>query len=780
MDEQNDSNMKSREYLFFQQMTDGIVLLDHNFRIEYANPSFLSLLHISSLAEVSGIDLYQFAATDEDQILMRERQNSSLLEVDFSWKNGKAIPVDISISPTVDQEGSVSGYIVVVRNNTFSRIDSNHLQLLLERYRDSALCGFDWLWEVDSSATFTFVSHSVRETMGYSPEELLGRTPFESMTAEEGEKVASTLNRIASRNEGFKNLVSRSKTKSGDEVVISTSGIPVFDKDGKLKGYRGGDRDITKEVRTAESLKNALASTQKILEELPVGVIVIDRNKQIMQINQRACTVTGRERDELVGEICHSAFCPSLVDKCPILDLEQRVDRAERFVLHKDGHKIPVVKSVIPVEIDSEDLLLEVFVDVSEIKSLKTDLNEKNREFSLALDSLNKSTGIAREQGLKRQKFFGSLVTEKVIALGGITGMVDLLLEEDHSDRQKDLFYGVQSNCRKLTNAVHLIQDSMGGISRKLPREPIEFRMGSFLEIVTTPFRDRATRKGVALEVRVDPLLPDLFYGPVLGLEEILQVLLDHSFSSESSGIIEIGVTSVSSEEETMDIRFSVSISGDGLSSEGLEQLLSDPDSPVRNSRISACREFANSVGGELSARNNPDSGSAFWLTIPLVPRKGEDARSEDVLGGVRILVLENDIQLRSVYFEMIKSMGCRVSVPADRPQALMQLREAAEIGDPFRIVVLDRDCPENEGIITSKLIKGDSCVGLETDIVCCSTRIHCEDVEAYQENGYTAILRKPLKLDTLRSCLIQIMSRSGENLPLITEYSLPESITCS
>ena len=48
--------------------------------------------------------------------------------------------------------------------------------------------------------------------------------------------------------------------------------------------------------------------------------------------------------------------------------------------------------------------------------------------------------------------------------------------------------------------------------------------------------------------------MPDLFYGPVLGLEEILQVLLDHSFSSESSGIIEIGVTSVSSEEETMDI----------------------------------------------------------------------------------------------------------------------------------------------------------------------------------------------------------------------------------
>lgn len=762
------NRVNSDEHLLFQQMNDGIVLLNREFSVEYANPSFLSLIQATSLEDISGSDFYEFAATAEDLILLREWQTSSLVELSLSTKSGEVVPVEISVSPRVDQQGGILGYIVAVRNIVLRRNLRDRLQQTMEKYRDMAHCGFDWLWEVDSAGTFTFVSPSVREVMGYSPEELFGQTPFDLMTEEEVERIASVFNRIASRNESFKNLVSRCLTRNGDEVVVTASGIPLFDEDGKLKGYRGGDRDITEEVRTAELLKNTLATAEQILECLPVGVVLVDRNKRIRQINERACTVLGRARKELLGEMCHSALCPALMNQCPILDHEKKIDRAAHFALHKDGHVIPVVKSVIPVQLDSEDFLLEVFVDVSEIKSLK----QKNIELSLAIDNLKKS---AIRIDSRSRKHHGELLLDKIAALGCINGTVDLLLETEQTDEQSSLLTAVQANCRKLTNGVRFMQDKMGGFQRAFPLEMNEFLLRKLLELAIAPFRGRGLKKGVDIDLQIDPLLPDLFFGPARGIEGVLQALLGISLFRASDDTIEIGITYVSSlKERTMQIRFSVGFSGAGVFKTGVRQLFTDADLSAMDSRTATCKEFAREVGGEFHTRDTPGSDFAFWLTIPLERCENRGAAQKDILKGVRVLIMENDTQLRSVYLKMLQSGGCRVTAVADRKLALIELRKAAERDDPVQIAVLGCDFSENDGLITARLIRNDGIIGNRTDLVICSSQIKTGDIEEYQQEGYSALLRKPLSLSTLRNCLIEVLSRSGENLPIITEYSLP------
>lgn len=760
----------SYELNLFQQMNDGIVLLNGDFIIEYANPSFLSLVQASSLEEISAFEFHEFAATEQDKILLRELQSSSVMEVSLSTQtmNRKVIPVELSVSPRVDLQGVILGYTVAVRNISLRRNDRDRLQQTMEKYRDIAFCDFDWLWEIDSAGTYTYASASVRECMGYSPEELFGQTPFDFMSREEGMRIASIFNRIASRNESFNNLENRCITKRGDEIVVATSGVPVFDEGGKLKGYRGGDRDITKEVRITEALDNSRITSQKILESLPVGVVIIDSSKRIRQINDRACFVIGREMNELIGEMCHSAICPSLVDQCPIPDLEKKIDSAEHFVLHKDGHKIPVVKSAIPVRINSEDLLLEVFIDVSEIKSLEKELNERNRELRQEIDSLKENTERKNTRNQKNGKHHRKLLSDKIAALCGITGMVDMLLEAEQAEEQKSMLIAVQAECMKLTDAVHLMQDRMGGSRGGFSRECHEFHIRKLLRLAVAPFRDRR----ISIDVQVDPLLPDLFYGPVRGIESVLRVLLDYSLSRLSNDAIEIGVTYLSSNERTMEIRFSVNISGAEFLPESVSQFIADEESPAFDRRMTDCREFAQASGGELHGRDV--SGSAFWLTIPLEQRVDQGLIEKITLDGIHVLVMENDRRLQSVYLKMLESCGCRCTAVADRTTALMELRKAAECGDPVQVAILDGDCSGKDGLVTARLIRHDSVIAGRTDLVICSSQIKTGDVDAYKAEGCSALLRKPVSLSTLRNCLIKLVGRSGEDLPVITEYSLP------
>ena len=110
--------------------------------------------------------------------------------------------------------------------------------------------------------------------MGYQPEEVLGRIPFDLMPPEEAERVRAVFLESAESHKAFANLENLNLTKDGRVVVLETSGIPFFDSDGRLCGYRGIDRDITERKkseeheRTRERLEGELAERKRTEEML--------------------------------------------------------------------------------------------------------------------------------------------------------------------------------------------------------------------------------------------------------------------------------------------------------------------------------------------------------------------------------------------------------------------------------------------------------------------------------------------------------------------------------
>ena len=129
-----------------------------------------------------------------------------------------------------------------------------------ERYRALVETTFDWIWETDAQGRYTYVSPKVRELLGYSPDEVVGRTPFDLMPEKEAERVGAIFGEIAKKQQAFSALENTNRHKDGREVVLETSGVPVLGPNGELRGYRGMDRDITERKR----LESQLRQTQKI------------------------------------------------------------------------------------------------------------------------------------------------------------------------------------------------------------------------------------------------------------------------------------------------------------------------------------------------------------------------------------------------------------------------------------------------------------------------------------------------------------------------------------
>ena len=114
-----------------------------------------------------------------------------------------------------------------------------------ERFKQLIESTDDWVWEVNASDVYQYISPQVENILGYKPSDIIGKTPFELMSQEEANRVSKIFMDIMKQQSKIINLETTSIHKNGSEVVCLTNGTPFFDNDGTLLGYRGIDKDIT-------------------------------------------------------------------------------------------------------------------------------------------------------------------------------------------------------------------------------------------------------------------------------------------------------------------------------------------------------------------------------------------------------------------------------------------------------------------------------------------------------------------------------------------------------
>ncbi len=201
-----------------------------------------------------------------------------------------------------------------------------------ERFRNLVENTSDWVWEVDTSGIYTYVGPRVRNMLGYEPDEVLGKTPFHFMTAQESSRVAGIFESCMATKKPFTFVENVCLHKDGRKVFVEKSAVPFFDAEGNVRGYRGTDRDISERKQAEEQLQESYGRLESTLD----GVI----QAMALTVEIRDRHTAGHQRR--VTELAHAIAWE--------LGLSRERSRAVRIagLLHDLG------KITIPTEILSK------------------------------------------------------------------------------------------------------------------------------------------------------------------------------------------------------------------------------------------------------------------------------------------------------------------------------------------------------------------------------------------------------------------------------------------
>ena len=305
-------------------------------RIRSVNRAFLSMWGYASREEVLERRAAEFwesrtIATNVYRALLRTGNwSGELIARRADGSNFRAsVAAKMEYDPVGHQRLMVASFSDIseqVRNQESLYTENEKRRALLE-------CTSDWIWEVNSRGVYVYSNPNVQDILGYSPDEVLGKTPFEFMPPSEAERARKIFAAHLEARMPFRNLENLNFHRDGREVVLETSGVPVTDRYGRFRGFRGIDRDITARKnalaalqqtrdeleatveRRTRALRQAYAETQRLNQNLDAvfssisdAIITVDTDMRLVQSNQALSEVCSRADSMRIGTNLEQAF----------------------------------------------------------------------------------------------------------------------------------------------------------------------------------------------------------------------------------------------------------------------------------------------------------------------------------------------------------------------------------------------------------------------------------------------------------------------------------------
>ncbi len=389
----------------FENATVGIYRTTPEGRILMANPALIRMLGYEDFAGLAARNLEEqgFEPSYPRRVFREHLEKDGEvkgLEAAWTRRDGSLFFVRESGRVVRGESGKVLYYDGIVEDITERKRAEKALQESQERYRDLVGSSNDWVWQVDKNGIYTYVGPQCRELLGYEPEEIIGKTPFDLMPPEEQQRVGKAFGAIAARRASFRALENRNLHKDGHLVIFETNGTPVIDERGIFRGYRGMDRDITERKRAEAALIEERHLLHTLMDNLPDVIYFKDRESRFTRINKAHANVFGlgdpahavgkTDFDFFTDEHARQAFA----DEQEIIRTGQPVVGKEEKETWPDGRETWVSTTKMPLRDATGNIIgtFGVSHDITRRKQMEESLREISDRLQLALKSAKAAT----------------------------------------------------------------------------------------------------------------------------------------------------------------------------------------------------------------------------------------------------------------------------------------------------------------------------------------------------------------------------------------------------
>jgi len=757
-------------------LPQGIFEADEAGRLTFVNrfvPQSLGYSVEECLGRLNILDLVSpedraFAEANMRRVLAGEPSSGN--EYRLLRKDGSRLSVMAYTAPMM-HEGKVTGLRGGIADITELKETEERYRIAIENSNDGIAINYD--------NVHVYVNQKFVEMFGYTSQyELIGQ-PL-ALTIHPDDR-GTVLAYAAARRAGER-APSRYEFKGikrdGTTVYIETSVATIMYHGQKM--VLAQRRDITERKKTEQALMEREGYLKTILESVQTGVFVVDAETHvIVDVNAVASQLVGSPKEELIGNVCHAFVCPAEKGRCPVTDLGQTLDNAERALLHRSGRKIPIIKSVVPVTISGRKCLLESFVDISAQKGAQEELKRA------------KESAVAANRS--KSEFLANMSHEIRTPMNGVVGFTDMLLDTGLNDEQAEYARTIKRSGETLLSLIDDILDLSKIEAGQLSLEEIDFDPELLCYDVCDLVRPRLGERPVELLCRIGDEVPAYVRGDPARFRQILLNLSGNAAKFTKSGEIELSLSSEEMGDGSLRLCARLRDTGIGIQKEKLEAIFE----PFQQADTSTTRQYggtglglaisrrlANMMKGDISAESEPGKGSTFFFEAVFGKSgtKKEFSLHQASLASKKALIVDDNRTNLDILRYMLTSRGLSVIACESGKDALEEMRKAGASGKPFDICVIDIKMPEMDGYELARLIRGDPAqFGTPPLLAFSSSTIFAAKKSALA--GFDGFLPKPIRRDRLIRLMAHLLGggdgerTDGPHEDVVTQHSLREAV---
>jgi len=285
-----------------KQMEDAISVVDAEFRITYVNTAFSRLFGYDSvevigrlIGEVFPEGVANVTGENDQGSLASAEESLYRGEIYRSHKDGRLIPVRLTVSTLANDEGEITGYVGAMADLT------HYIQLAAEKEASEARYRAAFQTSPDavninrlSDGVYMDVNDSFLEITGWSREEVIGQSS----------RNINIWQNISDRDRLVKQLQTSSIctnfeaqfVKKNGEIIYGSMSASVLTFNGVIC-ILSCTRDITERKQAEE----ALSITASVFGSTREAIVITDAHNVIIDVNPAFTDITGYTREEALG-----------------------------------------------------------------------------------------------------------------------------------------------------------------------------------------------------------------------------------------------------------------------------------------------------------------------------------------------------------------------------------------------------------------------------------------------------------------------------------------------
>lgn len=456
------------------------------------------------------------------------------------------------------------------------------------------------------------------------------------------------------------------------------------------RDYRRVQRDRD---RADEALRASEARLRVILESVQTGVMIVDPESHvILEVNRELAEMVGLPPHQIVGSVCNKFVCPTSAGKCPITDLGEKIDHAERILLRADGTEMPVLKTVRQVMISGRRQLIESLVDITELKRLQEQLI-----LSQKMEAVGQlAGGVAHD--------FNNI-------LQVIMGYAEVLMR---SAAKSDVSAEGIENIYQAAQRATMLTRQLLVFSRRQMVVPAVLEMNEVIENIRSLIQ-HLLGSDIRLSISCDPHLPAV-HADASQLEQLLLNLVVNARDAMPTGgdLTITGRTETLTEDEAEEmmgarpgdfLAVSVTDTGVGMKAEVMQHVFEPFFSTKGVGQgsglgLSVAYGIARQHQGWIQVASQVGKGSTFTLYLPVkegtpVQVKAPPSAPLQSGKGKRILLIEDEPDIRVLSSRVLSAAGYEVVAAG----SVAEGEAALQAGGHFDLVFSDVVLPDGNGV---------------------------------------------------------------------------------